>query len=155
MKKVHLWGCLLLIILMTACEKNENKEVYSLEPSGQFVFKEEAYDLHYCYLRRNPLLPDCYEVLLYSSDKAAKLKLDFYTKEGGIVNGLYENSGLTVKINDKKVDARLSLSRVPGEVGGQYTVEFRKNTSGDYDIRIAPIELSDGLIVNWSGKLSQ
>lgn len=156
MKKVHFWGCLLLIIGMTACEKKD--EASSPVPSGQFVYEGEVYDLHYGSIRQNASYLSCYDVVLYSSDETTRLNLNFYIQQGGVVSGIYENLGFIVNASDQRINAQLSLRYVPEEeesFGPLYVVKFGKNANEGYDLQIYSAEYPDVNIVSWSGKLAQ
>lgn len=157
MKKVHFWGCLLLIIVMAACDKHEKEDMKPSVPSGQFVFNEKTYDLHYGYIRQNEWGMDWYNVILYSYDKTFLLDLQLYSKQGTILNGKYSQKGITVITDNSQIKARLSLFYEPEGMesywGPYYNVEFGKNASGGYDLRISPVETPDEYIVNWSGEL--
>lgn len=163
MKKMFFCGCLLLMIVMAACEKREEIEVVPSTPSGQFTFDGKTYDLHYCSVCRSTWSLDIYEASLYSYDKTVRLDISFLTKLDGIPSGTYENFGIMVNASEQGVNARLSLHYVPeGEnpFGPPYVVEFGKNVNGEHKLRIYPAEQPDeagrpdACTIEWSGKLS-
>lgn len=113
MKKVHFWGCLLLIIVMAACDKHETEDVKPSVPSGQFVFNEKTYDLHYEYIHQSEWDMDWYDVLLYSYDKTFLLDLKLYSKQGTILSGKYSQMEIMANTTNNQVKARLSLFYEP------------------------------------------
>lgn len=113
MKKVHFWGCLLLIIVMAACDKHEKEDMKPSVPSGQFVFNEKTYDLHYGYIHQNEWDMDWYDVLLYSYDKTFLLDLKLYSKQGTILSGKYSQKKIMANTTNNQVKARLLLFYEP------------------------------------------
>ena len=157
MKKIQFLGCLLLIIVMAACEKPNEVEEGIPTPSGQFIFEGKTYDLHHCSIRQNEWHLQTYEVLLYSYDKTVQMELCFINNKNGISTGNYQNFGTSVITSEQQLKAKISLCHILEDEplsGDIYIVEFGKDTNGSYNLRVYRKDSPDEISVNWSGKLS-
>ena len=158
MKKLRLFGCLLMIIGLTACGKDEDS--VPPPPSGQFVHDGIARELHHA--TRHGYWGSINSLCLRfaSADGKTRMEVSVFVPWTGpgmerndveLTTGTYRLTGYEVTQIGDRLSARISLAA--GLDNPNCEVEYTPKGNDTYKLRIHDPAFPDSRYLTWSGKI--